>query len=107
MTETLGHPCPVCNREGGAVTVQHRGGPITTLCSPECTRIFIMRPADFSQNEREAVLEGGGAGGEYLDKIGKTDLATLTEAEWTTFCVAVVKGYTDALRKAADDQIPF
>lgn len=31
--------------------------------------------------------------GEYLDELGKTDLATLTRDEWLEFLHVVVKGY--------------
>lgn len=103
----LGYPCPICAREGGAVTIQMRGGRLAQICSPECAKVYIMRPADFTPNEKEAIREGGFAGGDYLDSIGKTDLAILNETEFYSFCAAVVSGYTQALAKAADDEIPF
>lgn len=36
-----------------------------------------------------AIWAGGKEGGQYLDKIGKTDLATLTKEEYFMFCQAV------------------
>lgn len=56
---------------------------------------------DPTPNERAAVIEGGKAGGEYLESIGKTDLVTLTQAEWDIFVEAVVTGYCDHLRALA------
>lgn len=103
----LGYPCPVCGREGGAVSIQVRGGKVAQLCSMECAKVHIMRPATFTPNEKEAIREGGYAGGEVLERIGKSDLARLTDAEFLEFCGAVIGGYTEALRKAADDEIPF
>ncbi len=40
-------------------------------------------------------------GGEYLDSIARTDLATLSPDEWLTFVEAVVTGYCDHLRALA------
>ena len=61
--------------------------------------------------ERAAIAHGGAMGGEYLDSIGKTDLARLTEAEWLTFVEAAVTGYCDRLRDLSettdDREIPF
>jgi hypothetical protein len=56
---------------------------------------------DPSPNERAAMTEGGMAGGEYLENIGKTDLVTLTEPEWDTFVEVIVTGYCDHLRDLA------
>ena len=64
---------------------------------------------DATPNEKQAMQNAGNMGGEYLDSIGKTDLASLTQAEWTCFVECVCTGYTDAMRKlrAMDDEIPF
>ena len=56
---------------------------------------------DPTPNEQAAIVAGGQLGGEYLESLGKTDLVTLTEAEWTTFVEAVVTGYCDHLRALA------
>lgn len=56
---------------------------------------------DPTPNERVAMIEGGKAGGEYLESIGKTDLVTLTQAEWEIFVEAVVTVYCDHLRARA------
>lgn len=56
---------------------------------------------DPTPNEQAALIEGGKAGGAYLESIGKTDLVTLTEAEWDTFVEAVVTGFCDHLRTVA------
>lgn len=56
---------------------------------------------DPTPNERAAMVEGGQLGGEYLESLGKTDLVTLTEAEWAIFVEAVVTGYCDHLRALA------
>lgn len=56
---------------------------------------------DPTLNERAAMTEGGMGGGEYLESIGKTDLVTLTQAEWDTFVEVIVTGYCDHLRELA------
>jgi len=56
---------------------------------------------DPTPNEAEAMTVGGQQGGEYLESIGKSDLATLTESEWDRFIDAVVTGYCDHLREMA------
>lgn len=57
-----------------------------------------------TQHEIDSILYGGRMGGEYLDEIGKTDLATLTKAEWQTFLECVCLNY--AVKKASD-YIPY
>ncbi len=60
---------------------------------------------DPTPNEKAAMDAGGAAAGEYLESIGKSDLATLTVAEWQALIEAVVTGYCDTLRAlAADDR---
>lgn len=56
---------------------------------------------DPSPNERAAMTVGGCQGGEYLESIGTSDLATLTETQWDHFIEAVVTGYCDHLRALA------
>ena len=56
---------------------------------------------DPTPNEKAAMDNGGRMGGEYLESIGKTDLAALTLPEWDCFVEAVVTGYCDHLRALA------
>ena len=56
---------------------------------------------DPTPNESGAMTVGGQMGGEYLESISKSDLATLTEHEWDRFIDAVVTGYCDHLRELA------
>lgn len=56
---------------------------------------------DPTPNETAAMVEGGKAGGAFLDSLGKTDLALLTEKEWDTFVEAIITGYCDHLRELA------
>jgi hypothetical protein len=43
--------------------------------------------------DTEAVLKAGDVAGQYLDEIGKTDLAGLTAEQWKDFLFKVV-GYS-------------
>ena len=56
---------------------------------------------DPTPNEKAAMGNGGRMGGEYLESIGKTDLAALDSTEWDCFVEAVVTGYCDHLRDLA------
>lgn len=56
------------------------------------------------RHEWNAILHGGAMGGEYLDSLGKTDLATLTLDEWKEFLSVVCLNYDV---KKAEDYIPF
>jgi hypothetical protein len=56
---------------------------------------------DPTPNERAAMAQGSAMGGEYLDSLGKTDLAQLSIDEWQIFIEAIVTGYCDHLRDLA------
>ena len=52
-------------------------------------------------HEIDAMTDAGIKGGDYLEGIGKTDLATLSHEEWMTFVEAVCMGYCDGMRRRA------
>ncbi len=56
---------------------------------------------DPTPNEIAAMEYGGRMGGEYLDRLGKTDLARLTGKQWAVFVETIVTGYGDHLRDLA------
>ena len=56
---------------------------------------------DPTPNERAALLHGAEMAGEYLDSLGRTDLAQLSVEEWHTLIEVIVTGYCDHLRKLA------
>ena len=56
---------------------------------------------DPTPNEIAAMEFGGRMGGEYLDRLGKTDLAALTCEQWSIFIEVIVTGYGDHLRDLA------
>lgn len=56
---------------------------------------------DIQPNESAAAIEAGRQAGQYLESIGKTDLAALSKEEWKTFCEVMCLNYVPA------DQIPY
>jgi hypothetical protein len=106
--------CAVCRRHAlwiGYAPKQRR--EIIWLCDDnEChaaAKGVYRMPSDWlDEFEIGAVLEAGGAAGTYLEKIGKTDLATLSPDEWRTFLQCIVVGYERALRrKILNNEAPF
>lgn len=53
---------------------------------------------DPTKREIEAMYDAGASGGQYLDALGKTDMALFSEDEWMTLVDAVVTGYVDGIR---------
>jgi hypothetical protein len=91
------------------VTISISGEMLAHTCSIECGALFIAAKGQpkMEQFEREAIMSGGAKAGAYLDSIGKSDLATMTREEWATFCETLWREACDALRKRAEDEIPF
>jgi hypothetical protein len=56
---------------------------------------------DPTPNERAAILYGGDMAGEYLDSLGKSDLALFSSEEWQTLLEVIITGYCDHLRGLA------
>lgn len=65
---------------------------------------------DWSEREEAILFSGLKAGGEYLDELGKSDLAVLTKDECLTFLKCVMRVVVDQRLLAVhdfDDEIPF
>lgn len=109
MTGFPGYPCPVCRRASGWATIHLHEQALAHVCSQKCAEIFILSKGQpgMEKFEREAAFQGGDQGGAYLDQIGKNDLADLTKEQWGEFCFQIFSGTSEALRKRADDEIPF
>lgn len=103
--------CAVCRREARGFGFDPALGRVhghpAAACSMRCLDLVFRACGmiDPTPNERAAIRRGGAMGGEYLESLGKSDLARLSETEWLTFVEAVITGYCDALREfAARDQ---
>jgi hypothetical protein len=57
---------------------------------------------DPDEHEIAAIAAASPMAGEYLDSIGKTDLAVLTEAEWLTLLEVIITAYQDELVRRLD-----
>ena len=57
---------------------------------------------DPDEHEIAAIAAASPMAGEYLESIGKTDLAVLTEAEWLTLLEVIITAYQDELARLLD-----
>ena len=64
-----------------------------------CRRWGVVDP---DEHEIAAIEAASPMAGEYLDSIGKTDLAVLTKAEWLTLLEVVITAYQDELALRLD-----
>ena len=65
---------------------------------------------DFTTQENEHIWRGICVGGEYLDSLGKTDLAVLTREELVQFGQCLLQTVVEARLQGLeelDDEIPF
>ena len=62
---------------------------------------------NWNHHQIEAMATASQAGGEYVESIGKTDLATFTEPEWSNLIRTVVVAFQDHLGAAYAVDPPF
>lgn len=58
-------------------------------------------------DEMRAVSTASSAIGEWLDALGKTDLAQMTEGEWLGFLTHVYASVCAEVRKIWENEVPF
>jgi hypothetical protein len=85
-----------------------RDRPAVVCCSMACLAIAKNRSGNMniSIDEKQAVFAASEAIGAYLENIGKTDLFTMTEAEWLGFLGHTYACVSDEVRKGWSE-IPF
>ncbi len=67
-------------------------------CSPVCLELWKgRRMIDPNPIELAAMRQAGARAGDYIDSLGRTDMAGWSEPEWTAFIAAICGGYVDAL----------
>jgi len=71
---------------------------VQEFCSLTC--VERGQVVDPSEAEITAMQAASDTGGQYLDSLGKTDLATLTPDEWMTFIESVCTGFVEAMQVA-------
>jgi len=62
---------------------------------------------DPNKHETQALATACQTGGEYVESLAKTDLASFTSAEWETLVDVVVTAFQDALCSAYAQDPPF
>lgn len=118
LAERFGTPdpacCMVCRRHAIAVgTMKAKKPPILWVCDdPICIRhgskVANMSAKQFDAYEKKARRLASEEAGEYLDQLGKTDLAKLTETEWITFNEKIITGFERNMRELiASGEAPF
>lgn len=99
-----GGPCHVCQR-AALPGLNYVGKLLCAECAPYPHAGLLM--IEFTQTEEAAIEVGGQAAGQYLDKVGKTDLADLTKQEWFDFLCAFLAGYSEHMRAEVREAPPF
>lgn len=63
---------------------------------------------DPNEHEEAALRHAGAIGGEYVESLGRADLAQWSEKEWATLVDVVVTAFQEHLREAYMHQpVPF
>lgn len=113
LTNDLVGTCFICKRRHSNLGVApHQRAPIKWFCdahlgNTNLQKAYHMPRKTLDDFERRALEDGGNAGGAYLDEIGKTDLASLSEEEWSRFLSKVLVGYADSMREMVSREIPY
>lgn len=98
-------PCFICQRESARYLTYKKDRPVCMTCAPFSYQGEMM--IDVTDTEMEALTKGGEDAGEFLDGIGKTDLAALSAEEWSEFLCRVLGGYSAHMQAEAKKYPPF
>lgn len=86
----------------------------THACSMTCLKVVSTNRGDAAMLERElnkveneAVAAASAEAGAYLERIGKTDLTQMTEAEWLGFIGHAFGAVSAEVRKLWKEDCPF
>ena len=108
-----GGVCFCCRRRDDGVGSLLGGKPPRIIWSCR-DHIFLARKAllmpqrDYDYSENKALDAAGAAAGQYLDKIGKTDIGSLELHEWRKFCQTMIDAFGDDLAKRiSSHEAPF
>jgi hypothetical protein len=69
---------------------------------PTCSRVCLeiwkeRRMVDPNEHELAAMHRAGNAAGEFIDALGRTDMAQWTPTEWVNFVETICGAYVDSL----------
>tara|TARA_R110000744_G_scaffold169822_1_gene287874 strand:- start:340 stop:684 length:345 start_codon:yes stop_codon:yes gene_type:complete len=92
--------------------MKNERGATRWFCSRDHQRLSRRRElmADWSEREEAMIWEGVRCGGEYLDELGKSDLAVLTKDELVQFAKCLLQRVVEERLIGVDpldDEIPF
>lgn len=106
--------CAVCRGHAGPNGfVRGRSkAPIWACDDPLCIsllkKVHAMTKSELDAYEIKAALTAGELAGEWLDGIGKTDLAALSSEEWEEFLGLIVIGFQSHMRRLIENgEAPF
>lgn len=105
--------CSICKRRASRLTLDTEGGRTWHVCeSISCVAVVehasSMKRESFDAFEALALVDGGKAGGGYLDSIGVTDLARLSKDQYHQFLQTVLSGYAQSMRsRLISNAAPF
>jgi hypothetical protein len=106
--------CAVCHRRAMWLGfAPYNRSPIVWLCDDNgCHRAarnaYSMPDQLLDALELGAAFEAGALAAEYLEQVGTTDLAQLSEVQWCEFLRRLVVGFEQVLRrKILDNEPPF
>lgn len=105
--------CAICRRRSYGLGYAPRRTPMIWACrDPLCAsllnKVSEMPQAQFDEIEIAAMRAAGNVAGEFLDRLGKTDLASLSRDEWEEFLGLVIIGFgEDIKRQLGSDEAPF
>lgn len=112
MTEFPHELCSICHRAAaGYGWAPHPSKPPVWVCDDEeCLRLaptrYAVKQDVWTKIEGDAAAYGGDCAGQYLDSIGKTDLADLSKEEWDEACKLLVAGYRSELVRLLGTHAP-
>lgn len=109
-----GGPCWLCRRRDNGTGLldgdQKWSYRAVWTCERHGKELYEMAKKlslpEFDRIEQEATLAAGGKAGEYLDSIGVTDLALLSEVQWVTFLKTIIVEFGDRIEKHLEET-PF
>lgn len=108
------HPasCIVCGRRpegyGYTPTARHAIAWACTDHLPEARMAYHMPRTKLDAFEQVALRDAGDMAGAYLDSIGETDLAKLSEEQWLIFRKTMLEEFGESMRRQIDkDGAPF
>lgn len=109
-----GGVCWCCRRHDDGIAYIHptRNGQVWFWSCHDHIRLAKkaahMPRRELDEYEQEAMRRAGKKAGDYLDAIGKTDLATLTQIEWVTFLRLNLDTFGQSLAELIEShEVPF